>query len=404
MMKILALAPRPLLPGHDGGSVATARCLRGLAEAGAEVSLLAMRTEKHRRPLPGSNDDTGAYLSRYTEVEADTRIRASGLLTNLLFSGEPYDLSRFRSKSYGSALRSILEAGSYDIIHCEGLAMALYLKQIKELTSAPAVLRAHNLEHRIREMMAAGPGSPVRKAYLSILARRLLVMERDAARQFDAVVPISRDDSLWFSAVAPGKPLFVCETGTEEARQMPEPEGNGIRVGFIGSMDWEPNIAGIKWFIEAVWPLIAAKIPGASLHLAGKGIYGAAGRLPSGHNIHIEGEPDDARMFIASNHLMISPLFAGSGMRIKIIESLSTGRAVVATPEAVAGLIMTEGNGVTVAADAVSFGNAVVRLLEDPSLRAAASTDAVRMVSERYNNRILTSGLMEFYKKLSHGS
>jgi len=126
--------------------------------------------------------------------------------------------------------------------------------------------------------------------------------------------------------------------------------------------------------------------------------------LSAGKDIFCEGEPDDARTFIASNHVMISPLFTGSGIRIKIIEAMSTGRPVVATTVAVAGLIAENGRELTVADDAGSFSDALVKYLANPELRYTSGHAATELVRREYDNRTLTAQLLEFYEGLTRGS
>ena len=252
--------------------------------------------------------------------------------------------------------------------------------------------------------MAAGTRSPVRRAYLQNLSRRLGSLERKAASQFDAVVPISDPDFRWFSEAAGGKPVFLSETGVDEAALLPEPNGENLRVGFIGAMNWQPNINGVKWFIINVWPDVLKQIPEATLHIAGRGLHQQAASLLQGNNIVLEGEPEEALNFMASNHVMISPLFAGSGLRIKIIEAMSVGRPVVATPVAVAGLPVENGRQLAVASDPESFCNELVRLLREPALRTSMGTSAVELVMERYDNTLISKRLLEFYTELIHGS
>jgi len=266
------------------------------------------------------------------------------------------------------------------------------------------ILRAHNLEHKIRKMMAAAERSPVRKAYLINLSRRLLSAEKMAATDFDAVVPISEPDLKWFRETAGGKPVFLSETGAEEAVRLPEPQDSSPRVGFLGSMNWHPNVEGIKWFMNNVWPCVLDKIPSATLHIAGRGLQQNHNGLPHGNNIVIEGETDNARDFIASNHVIIAPLFAGSGLRIKIIEAMSAGRPVVATPVAVEGLRADNGRELTVAGDPESFCSAITSLLQDPKKRAAMGDTGVALVKQRYDNAANTARLLEFYKNMVHDS
>ncbi len=403
-MKVLILAPRPLWPVHDGGTVATMQCIRGLAKAGVSVSVLSMKTEKHSSENGLAGDHLPAYVTDYRTVAVDTRIKPLAMIRNLLFSGEPYDLTRFMSQEYSEVLRDWLNNRQFDIIQCEGLPFAQYLDEIKGITGTPVVLRAHNLEHKIREMMAAGTSLPVRRAYLTNLSRRLRSLERKAAAQFDAVIPISGPDFRWFSAADGGKPVYLSETGVEGAACMPEPAGVNPRIGFIGAMNWQPNIEGVKWFIINVWPGVLKKIPEATLHIAGRGLGKQGATMPGGENIVLEGEPEDARTFMASNHVMISPLFAGSGLRIKIIEAMSVGRPVVATPVAVAGLPVENGRHLAVVSDPGSFCNQLVRLLNDPALRASMGTSAVQLVRERFDNSVIAARLLEFYRELTHGS
>lgn len=400
-MKILVLSPKPPWPSHDGGAVATMRCIEGLAEAGAEVSLLAMRTWKHGQPRKFEQFKP-ACLKHYSTVDVNTRIRPFRLLGNLLFSDEPYDLVRFRSSQYSEALRS-LKPADFDIIQCEGLPFALYLDEIKRHTSSPVVLRAHNTEHRIREMMADNSGCMVYRAYLKNLARRLEKTEKYAAMLFDAVVPISEPDSRWFRAVSGGKPVHLSETGADMAERLVEPDGTSLRVGFIGALDWQPNMEGVKWFLKHVWPDVSRAIPSATLHIAGKRAPANAKRRLIGENVSFDGEVNDARSFIASMNVIIAPLFAGSGLRIKIIEAMSTGRTVVATPVAAIGLPAVDRQHLFIAADPQSFCTVLTEVLKDPYLRASTGEAAVSLVRDRYDNRAITAGLLEFYKHLSHG-
>lgn len=401
-MKILVLAPRPLRPEHDGGTVATARCIRGLASAGAEISLLSMKTEKHPDSGPDPDGSRPSYLAEYNIVAVNTRIRPAALASNLLLSTLPYDIARFRSPAYSEKLRKVLENGHYDIIHCEGLPLALYLEEIRRHSDSPVILRAHNLEHRIKEMMAARERSPARKAYLSSLSGRIMKMEREAAARFDAVVPISGPDCEWFTDAAGGKPVFLSETGAELTACKPEPPDNRLHVGFIGSMNWHPNVEGIKWFITRVWPCVLKKIPSATLHIAGRGLRQDDNALPQGQNIVIEGETDDAGAFLASNHVIIAPLFAGSGLRIKIIDAMSVGRPVVATPVAVAGLQAANGRELAVADNPVSFCTEIISLLPDRPKRTAMGQAAANLVKEKYDNSANTARLFGFYKSLTH--
>jgi glycosyltransferase involved in cell wall biosynthesis len=403
-MKILVLSAKPPWPPHDGGAVATLRCIEGLAANGVKVSLLSMITEKHC-PDDGNPDNRVAgIVEEYRTVRVDTAIRPLKMLENFFFSREPYDLARFISPLYARALHEMLSGTRYDIVQCEGLLFTNYLHEIRKATAAPVILRAHNLEHQIREMMADESFNPFRKIYLSNLSQRLRKTETESCSRFDAVVPISEPDSRWYRNVCTGKPVFLFETGMPGAEYVPEEVSENLRVGFIGALNWQPNIMGLRWFIKNVWPCVSARVPSATLHIAGRGAGHGDRRWIRGTRVTFEGEVDDSRAFMTSMNVLIAPLFAGSGLRIKILEAMSLGRTMVATPVAVNGLPVKDGKELLIASDSSSFCSKLTGALTDPVLRASAGQTAAALVRERYDNHLLSAELIGFYRNLSHGS
>jgi len=401
-MRILVLSPKPPWPPHDGGAVATMRCIEGLAAGGAIVSVLAMRTEKHGAGS-GPSSQPPAFLQYYDTVAVDTRIRPARMLANLVFSGEPYDLQRFRSKHYSEALHSLLLRERFDIIQCEGLLFSYYIDEIRSITNTPLIFRAHNVEHRIRKMMAELATVPVEKDYLKILARRLQKREMLASKQFDAIIPISEPDLQWFKSAAPDKPMMLSETGATLSELVSEHVDTSMRVGFIGALNWQPNLDGLKWFITGVWPRVLRSLPDATLHIAGRGASPNAKNRTAGKNVFLEGEVEDANRFVGSMTVMIAPLFAGSGLRMKIIEAMSLGKTVVATPVAAEGLPVEDHRELLIGTDAVSFSDALISGLSDPGLRASIGARARELVRDRFDNLKHTSQLLEFYNKLCDG-
>jgi polysaccharide biosynthesis protein PslH len=400
-MRILVLSPKPPWPPHDGGAVATMRCIEGLVAGGALVSVMSIRTEKHH-PYPDHSLQPTASLEHYDNVTVNTRVRPVRLLANLFFSKEPYDLIRFHSWKYSGALLSLLAVEQFDIIQCEGLPFSYYVEEIRSATSSTIVLRAHNVEHRIREMMADAASGTFKKGYLKNLAGRIKKREIFAARQFDAIVPISEPDFKWFRSESPDKPIILSETGVD-ITEPADTDSNSLRVGFIGALNWQPNIDGLKWFLAGVWPRTTGVVPDATFHIAGRGASRSVKEGLCGKNVFFEGEVDDARRFTDSMAVMIAPLFAGSGLRIKIIEAMSLGKTVVATPVAASGLPVEDKRELLIGKDVKSFSDALVSALRNPGVRTETGTRARELVKNRFNNLEQTSALLEFYKKLCNG-
>jgi glycosyltransferase involved in cell wall biosynthesis len=306
-------------------------------------------------------------------------------------------------KQYSKALHSLLLREQFDIIQCEGLLFSYYIDEIRSITDTPLIFRAHNVEHRIREMMAEVANVPAERDYLKNLARRLQKRELLALKQFDAIVPISEPDFQWFKSVVPDKPMMLSETGTNVSEPVNDPASTGLRVGFIGALNWQPNLDGLRWFLAGVWPRVQRTLPDATFHIAGRGVQANAKHWLAGKNVFLEGEVEDANRFMGSMTVMIAPLFAGSGLRIKIIEAMSVGKAIVATPVAAEGLPVEDHRELLIGTDAVSFCDALTSALSDPGLRASMGAKARELVSDRFDNLKQTSLLLAFYKKLCDG-
>lgn len=401
-MNILILSPKPPWPPFDGGALAISGCINGLAAAGIPISLLTMRTEKHKGKETAYDTDI-PVLRYYETVEVDTRIKPLKILSNFLFSEDPYDLTRFRSSDYTRALDKILSTEKFDIIQCEGPIFSYYIDTIRSHTGSPIVMRAHNLEHRIRKMMAKSETNIFKKFYLKNLARRIKRFEISAVSRFDAVVPVSEPDYKWFMTVAPAKAILLCEPGINEHKTDLYANEACLNAGFIGALNWQPNIDGLQWFLEKVWPAVTAVMPDAIFHIAGRGVSDSLRRTLKGKNIVFDGEVNDSGTFTSSMAVMIAPLFAGSGIRMKILEAMSYGRTVIATSVAAAGLPVEDGRNIFICNDARRFSETLITLLGNSELRKRTGNAAREMVTAHFDNRKQTALLLDFYSKLCDG-
>jgi len=98
--------------------------------------------------------------------------------------------------------------------------------------------------------------------------------------------------------------------------------------------------------------------------------------------------------------VMIAPLFAGGGMRVKVLEAMALAKPIVATKLGAGGLDVEQGRDIVIADDADAFADAVARLLRDPRMAARIGNAARETVRSRYDNDVLARGLLNFYESL----
>lgn len=393
-MKILILSTKMPWPPKDGGAIATLNLAVGLARNGAEVTLLTMNTRKHYFPpeqIPGHIRE----LIRVRPVAVDTRVRTLGLLRNFLFSSYPYIAERFISETFRLALEDCLRREDYDIVQMEGPYLGYYRQFIGK--TALVSLRAHNLEHRIWSLRSEEESNPLKRIYFRSLAKRIKRLEKRLLHEIDLLVPISGSDEDGFRGMQHQLPVRVCPTGLDLSDYPGSPPMEEIRLFFIGALDWAPNLEGLEWFFENVWPSVLAWHPETLLHVAGRNSdkYFTS-HLPE--NVFPEGEIEDARSFYRDHTVMIVPLLSGSGIRIKILEAMAMGKVVISTSTGAAGLGAEDGRQLFIADQAEDFVRVLKKLQKRPQIMQEIGHQARQFVTENFDNLVLSKNLFSFYK------
>jgi glycosyltransferase involved in cell wall biosynthesis len=401
-MNILVLANKIPYPPNDGGAFATLNMCMGLSNAGARVTLLAMTTPKHPTRVEEIPNDITEKINVET-IFVDTTISAIKALINFLFSSKPYNAVRFESKDFTKRLKTLLESNSYDLVQLEGLYVAPYIGIIRARTNSPIALRAHNVEHEIWERTSSNESSGLKRFYYKHLARRVLKMERKTLGMIDILIPISERDGkilmeMGFSGLNQVVPTGYDIGGTDNEGDEPLEFPS---VFHLGGLDWNPNREGIIWFLENCWTDIHSTIRNVKFYVAGRGAPDDfMKRLSTYPGVVYCGEVDNARRFMRSKALMIVPLLSGSGMRIKIVEGMALGKAVLSTSIGAEGIEADHDTQIVIADDPVNFTFQVINLLSDRDKLIEIGKNAQLFAKVKLDNNRLTQNLFDFYKQV----
>ena len=206
----------------------------------------------------------------------------------------------------------------------------------------------------------------------------------------DAVVAIQADEACTVRHCLPGQHVIVAPIAITPVAE-PQP-GRDSTVLFVGS-NTAPNIFGLRWFLEAIWPLVRTSVPDATLQVAGS-VCGTVRPPPDG--VRLLGTVRDLAALYQQAAVVISPLQAGSGLKIKLIEALGQGKAVVATSVTLQGVEEEIGSAVSVADDPADFAAAVIALLTDEALRMARATAALELARTRFSSMACYAELLAF--------
>ena len=375
--------------------------ITGLLEAGHQVKVLAVNSPKYNVKESDIPEDyrkkTGIEL-----IDVDLDVKPMKALLNL-FRRRSYHVERFISKDFKARLTELLQKEHFDVVQLEMLYMAPYVETIREHSKAVIVLRAHNVEHKIWERIAKETKFFIKRWYINHLAKTLKEYELNALETVDGIAAITRKDAAFFRKYC-SKPIIDIPYGVYPEEFIPKSEIEGHpKFYHIGSMNWMPNEEGIRWFIDEVLPKTVEKVPTFVYHLAGRNMPEWLTTLNS-PNVDVIGEVPDAKAFVAENDVAIVPLLAGSGIRIKIIESMAMGKTVITTRVGAEGILYKEDENLIIAENKAKMVEAIRSINANPEIAVRIGQAARKLVEETYDNRKIIARLLMFYEQIKPGS
>ncbi|RLD22236.1 MAG: glycosyl transferase family 1 [Bacteroidetes bacterium] len=401
-MKILQLCKKFPYPLKDGEAIAVTYLSKALRDIGCEITLLSMNTIKHYTHI----EDLPADFDHYKAIhwtDLDNSINPMDAFMNL-FSGTSYHVERFVSKAFEEKLIEVLKSEEFDIIQLETLYLAPYVETIKKHSDAQVVMRAHNVEHEIWDRISQNTLFLPKKWYLSHLTRKLRNYEINHLNDYDFLVALTDRDLTQFKKLgykngAMAAPIGIDTSKYGKITPTESDRKKDLTLCFIGSLDWMPNIEGLNWFLQNVWPLIRTKHPEVTLHVAGRNTPGSLRNLNM-ENVVIHGEVPDAAEFISRHTAMVVPLFSGSGMRVKILEGMALGKVIITTSMGMEGIDAVDKEHLLVADSPDEFVRAVEYCKASPEVVDEIGHKAVDFVGEKFNNKQLAVRLYTIYEEM----
>lgn len=397
-MKILQLCRKFPYPLKDGESIAVTSLAKAYKELGVELTLLSFNTIKHFCEIDKLPASFNHYKAIHT-VYLDNYPEPKGAFLNL-FSKESYHVSRFTTPEFKSELTKVLKNNSYDIIQLESVYFAPYLPIIRKLSNAKVVMRAHNVEFEIWDRVAQNTTFLPKKWYLNYLVNKLRRYEIAQLANYDLLLAMTNKDLTYFQNLGYKNDSLVTPIGLQLVDYEPlEVISQKIALSFIGSLDWVPNQEGLSWFLEEVWLDLRKRFPTLEIHIAGRNtpdwIFQKAG-----NGVVVHGEVPDASDFLLKYPISIVPLFSGSGMRVKILESMALGRMVITTQLGLEGIPATNEKEVLLANTKAEFIEKIEWSINNEAMMLSIRTSARKFIENNYDNKVIANTVLNKFKSL----
>lgn len=399
-MKILQLCHKLPYPPVDGGCIAINNITQGLLSSGHQVKVVAVTTPKHKTEISSLPAD---YLKNtgLETVFIDTTPRVFPALKAFI-QRKSYHVSRFVSKEMTKKLIQVLQKENFDIVQLESIFMAPYIATIRKYSKAKIVLRTHNIEHLIWERMVQHTNVPLKRLMLKQMIKHLKRYELSVFDKVDGFMAITELDYQYFHEMFPSTKGVVIPFGVNVDNYEPEEDyipSDEPELFHIGSMNWLPNVEGVEWFLEEVWPKILEKFPELTFTIAGHNIPDS---MKENHwpNVKVEEDVPDVNEFMLSKDIMMVPLLSGSGMRVKIIEAMALEKTVISTSVGAEGIEATDGVHLFIANTPEEFVVALEKCIKSPDVCKIVGENARDFIQLHHDIDVQTEQITKFYSSL----
>jgi len=344
----------------------------------------------------------GRICAKLVLIEAnigDSKARKYEVGLTSLFRGRPYSVDWFASAEFMNHVSSELNAGGIDLIHLDTVSM---LQHVPYQSTHKLVINHHNIESDMVQVRASRASNPLSKWYLSREARYLRDYERSECRRAILHLTCSPEDTNRLLAIdselqAVEIPNGV-DTGFFEPKDATDDQDSMI---FVGGLSWYPNRDAMEYFASDVWPILAKRRPTASFELVGKHPSRRLRALAKDDGrFRVHGFVDDIRPMVSNAKVYVCPIRDGGGTKLKILDAMAMGKAIVAHPHAVDGINLQDEVDVLLARTPKEFCAQIERVFDDANLRERLEVAARSLAVQEYSYASIGRQLRDLYRSL----
>lgn len=379
------ITPKWPLPATDGARIATTQLLRHLTSSGVSVHLCALVPAEEAASVDIEAAKRELGVGTATVIPRRAPGRARQLLNLFLQPFFPITLFPYADRAVRDEVHGFLAGRHYDWVVYDGLHAGGWsltsqaTPELLRLVEGREVYRAHNVESEIWFAGARETRNPLKKALLAFQGMLVRTLETKLLLRARYTFPVSFDDETKFRQHRPEGVLKTLPIGV----RVPTPLRVGQKVDkaatalaregrkllFVGKLDWPPNRDGLKWLLTHVWPQAIAKAPDLRLTIVGSGERSWLEPFRGLPGVEIVGRVDDLVPYYEACIATLIPVFYGSGVRVKAIESSLFGRVPVSTRLGVEGMGLTPGDHYLRAETVEEWVRTLVRLNPEAARR-----------------------------------
>jgi sugar transferase (PEP-CTERM/EpsH1 system associated) len=378
--RVLLITHRTPAPPDKGDRIRTYNLLRYLADR-ARVDVAALSDEP---PSADTLDELHRLADRVELVPCAPRLRWIRAGASLALGGSA-TAGLFRSPELKRRIARLLAAGDYDLIVAVCSSMVQYVDR-RRTGRAQVLVDLIDVDSR-KWFDYAAESRGWRRAAYALEGQRVQRLEAGLAGTCDRVAVTTPAEAECLRAVDPAANVAAISNGVDFDFFHPHGEAAIAPDScvFVGALDYKPNVDGMTWFCDAVWPEVRRRRPQATLSIVGRRPVPAIERLQTLPGVSLAADVPDVRPALWAASIVVAPLRIARGVQNKVLEALAAGKPVVASPQAIQGLDVAVGEHLWQAETAGEWLAALEALWSDGDRRRRLSAAGRQYVLDRHH-------------------
>jgi glycosyltransferase involved in cell wall biosynthesis len=398
--EILFLSNRGFLPINDGHSRRSFNILKGLAENNKIYFLFLY--EKPEEVSPANIEQLKKICHCVEFLPAPSKKVSAGFIFRLiksLFSLYPYTVWRHYSNQFKKRVDELISSGKFDLVHCDNLPIC-YTVQFKKNIFCSIT------DHDVSYLKCLSIGKEARnfllKSFLYLEAYKIKILEKNIFNKVNLGIVVSENDKIILQKLCPNGNFLVVENGVDLDIFKPswELQEKG-KLLWLGGFNHIPNKQGIYYFLEKIYPLVKLHGPNISIDIIGGGVTDELKKFSENDlSINFIGYVDDPMPFIHRAEVFVAPILSGGGTKLKVLEAMATGKAIVCSSFGCEGIEGVNGHHYIVADNPLQFAQDIINILNDNFIKESLQVNAAELVRQSYGFAYTCKKLNDYYNLL----
>ena len=403
-LNILCVSQMPASPPRFGAQARMHGLMTRLAQTHDLTAVMlvddAFDIEECRRAMRVYCREVVLIQNPYGRAGASKRL----LQLRSLASTRSFDRLRVTVPALQQALNRVQRERRFDIVNLEFPYLGHYvLRQAPPGEKLPLlVVDSHEIAYDLARQFAVAGANMGRRLYAGANWRKLRREELSIYREADGIYLCSSEDEQRLLEEIPGARTVVIPNAADVDYYQPrpmDPPPDGRTVVYFGLLSTVPNIDAVVHFVQEIWPHIAKAHPEARCKIIG-GWPPPSLLALAGPRVELTGFVPDLRPHLAAAAAVVVPLRLGGGTRLKIVEAMAMGKAIVSTTLGAEGIEAVPGRDILIEDQPAAFADAINQLLAEPGVAARIGQSARRVAVERYAWSAAAEALEGFYRRV----